>query len=253
MPKKTNLEIKYKEFKQEWNYETIVILHWWGWSSDSWVEFWEIISKNWFDVIIPDLPWFWETNLNYDFNLDEYAKVLIKFITELGLSDFILMGHSNWWAISIKIANSWLLDIKKLVLNNSAWIRKDKKRSIKRNVLNFLSKWIKKLKWIPWFSKLRKLSYKIIWSHDYINSEKNIHLKNTYLNVIKEDISADIKKINIDTLIIWWEKDTYTPLSDAYFFRNSIKKSKLCILDNETHWIHLKNPKRLIETFLKNI
>jgi hypothetical protein len=31
--------------------------------------------------------------------------------------------------------------------------------------------------------------------------------------------------------------------------RNNIKHSKIIVLDNETHWIHLKNPKRLIETF----
>jgi hypothetical protein len=35
--------------------------------------------------------------------------------------------------------------------------------------------------------------------------------------------------------------------------RDNIKKSKLIILDNETHGIHLKNAKRLVETFLQNI
>jgi pimeloyl-ACP methyl ester carboxylesterase len=35
--------------------------------------------------------------------------------------------------------------------------------------------------------------------------------------------------------------------------RENIKNSKLVVLDNETHGIHIKNPKRLVESFLQNI
>jgi len=85
------------------------------------------------------------------------------------------------------------------------------------------------------------------------NEEQNPNLKQTYLNMISSDLKDEIKNINNHTLLIWWEKDNYTPISDAYFMRNNIKNSKLLILDNETHWIHLKNPNRLVDTFLQNI
>jgi hypothetical protein len=35
--------------------------------------------------------------------------------------------------------------------------------------------------------------------------------------------------------------------------RNNIKNSKMVVLDNETHGIHIKNPERLVKTFLDNI
>lgn len=250
---KINLEVAYEEFIQEGNSETILILHgWWG-SSQSWLEFWEIMSSNWFNVIIPDLPGFWNTKLNKEFNLDDYSQVIEDFVKEKWLEDFILMWHSNGWAISINLIKRWNLKIKKLVLNNSAWIRNDRNRSFKRKILNNVVKIFKIFKKLPWFNKLRNLFYRAIWSHDYLEAEKNPHLKKTYLNMISSDLREEIKNIDIDTLLIRWELDNYTPVRDAYFMRDNIKKSKLCVLTWETHWIHLKNPKRLIETFLNNI
>jgi hypothetical protein len=35
--------------------------------------------------------------------------------------------------------------------------------------------------------------------------------------------------------------------------RNNIKNSRMSVLDNETHGIHIKNPERLVNTFLENI
>lgn len=251
--RKINLNINYEEFLVQWNLENILILHWWWWSSSSWLEYWEILSKNWFNVIIPDLPGFGKTKLTKVFNLEEYAIVIEEFCKEIWLNDFILMWHSNWGSISILLENRWNISIKKLVLNNSAGIRNDKKRNLKRKILNYISNNFDFFKNLKVFKKTRKLFYKIIWNQDYINAEKTPFLKETYQNIIKTDLQNQIKNIKKDTLLIRWEKDTYTPLSDAYFMRNNIKKSKLCILDNETHWIHLKNPKRLIETFLNNI
>ena len=61
------------------------------------------------------------------------------------------------------------------------------------------------------------------------------------------------KKIQTHTLLIWWEKDTYTPLNDWMKMKKLIKNSKFIMLENKKHWIHLKSPKILADTFLKNI
>ena len=244
--------IYYKEYLQQ-NIQTILILHGWWWSSESWKDVWEILSKNNFRVTIPDLPGFWKTKLNRVFTLEEYAIIIESFIQKLWLENIIVWGHSNGWAISIKLVNRWKITIQKLILNNSAWIRNDRKRSLKKQILWNLIKPFKILRNIPWINKFRNIFYKLIWNQDYLDVEKNPKLKQTYLNMISSDLKNEIEKIDIDTLLIWWEKDTYTPLSDGYFMRKNIKKSKMCILDNETHGIHLKNPKRLVNVFLENI
>lgn len=259
------LEVNYKEFWENISstvdsnfFKDILILHWWWWKSDSWIETSKELSKKWFRVIVPDLPWFWKTNIDKVYNLPDYAKIIEEFVKKLQLDSIILWWHSNWWAISIILENRWKINIERLVLNNSAWIRNDKKRSFKRKILNNISKIFKKIysssgevSWV--LIKLRELFYRSIWWHDYLESEKNPFLKKTYLNMISSDLKENIKNIKLNTLLIWWELDTYTPKSDWLFMRNNIKNSKLVILDNETHWIHLKNPKRLVETFLQNI
>jgi pimeloyl-ACP methyl ester carboxylesterase len=162
------------------------------------------------------------------------------------------------------LAIRWKIDISRLVLNNSAWIRNDKKRSLKRKILGLFTKIIKKILTIipprkDWktgnssIKKLRKLFYRAIWWHDYLNAENNPYLKETYLNMIKSDLSNIIPKIKQDTLLIWWQNDTYTPVSDWLYMRKHIRGSKLVILENEKHWIHLTNPELLVNTFINNI
>ena len=112
--------INYKEFEGN-NIQTILILHWWWGSSDSWKEVWEILFHNGFNVIIPDLPGFWKTKLNRIFTLDEFATLIESFIWELWLKDIILWWHSNGGAISIKLVNKSKINIKRLILNNSAF------------------------------------------------------------------------------------------------------------------------------------
>jgi len=265
------LKINYKEFETKDNLSTegfsplvdsseennsfadVLILHWWGGKSDSWVEVAEKISDKWFKVIVPDLPWFWKTEITKVYTLSDYAQLVEEFCKKLDLKNIILWGHSNGWAISITLENRWKISIDRLVLNNSAGIRNDEKRTKKRKMLNFVIKNLKFLKKLFIFKKIRIIFYKIIWWHDYLNAEKSPFLKQTYLNMISSDLQEKIKKIKKDTLIIWWELDTYTPLSDWHFMRNNISNSKMVVLDNETHWIHLKNPERLVETFSDNI
>ncbi len=248
--KKTNIEIFFEDWIDKKNKHTIVILHWWWWSSQSWLEAWELLFNHWFNVIVPDLPWFWNTKLEKVFELDDYVSVIEEFIRNRKLKNIILWWHSNGWAISIKIANRWKIKIDRLILNNSAWIRNDKKRSLKRKVLNTIIKPFKILKKIPW---VRTIFYKLIWWQDYLEAEKNPYLKQTYLNMIKSDLKDEISEIKQNTLLIWWEKDTYTPVSDWKYMRKNIVNSKMIILENEKHWIHLHSPEKLINTFLNNI
>jgi len=261
---KSNIEIYYEDWIDKNNKNTVVILHWWWWNSQSWLNIWELLFNNWFNVFIPDLPGFWNTKINKIFELDDYASVVEEFIKKLRLKNIILWWHSNWWAISIRIINRWKIDIRRLILNNSAWIRNDKKRTFKRQILNNFTKIIKTIlhilpvrkDWKNWNSlikKIRKLFYRSIWWHDYLNAENNIYLKETYLNMIKTDLSEEISKIKTDTLIIWGKNDTYTPLSDWINMRNKIINSKIIILENEKHWIHLTSPEILVNSFLNNI
>jgi len=259
--------MNYKTFWKN-NNPPFLILHWWGGSSDSWEE---VGKKLWekFFVIVPDIPCAskketrWEKQMRPDekisscdkvYTIDDYADLIKDFIDELWLKDFILLWHSNGWAVATKLVVKYSdLSVKKLILNNSAWIRKDTKRTLKRKIFWVISKMIKPIFSFPWMWKVRILFYKAIWWHDYLEAEKNPNKKQTYLNMINSDLQEVFPKIDKDTLLIWGENDTYTPLSDGRKIHKLIKNSKLVIIKDVRHGIHLQKPDELVKVILENV
>lgn len=240
-----NLKVNYKTFWDK-SKQAFLILHgWWG-SSNSWIEVWKLLWEYFF-VVVPDLPWFWQTELDKVYTLEDYAEFTKKFIEKLGLDDIILLWHSNGWAISICLSSK--IKIKKLILNNASWIRKKVKNSLKRKIFWIFIKPFKFIKNLPWAEKLRNIFYKLIGSHDYLEAEKNPYKKQTFLNMINTDLQDKIKNIKQETLLIRWRYDTYTPLEDGKKMQNLIKNSKLEIIES-THGIHLKKPKELVMSIL---
>ena len=243
------------KFKTYWDKKNtpFLILHGWGGSTESWGKVWEMLWKYFF-VIVPDIPCASKLeNCDKVYTLDDYADLIKSFIDELWLENFVLLWHSNGWAIASKLVINYSnLKIKKLILNNSAWIRKDRKRSLKRRAFWVIAKIVKPIFILPWMWKVRNLFYRVIGGHDYLEAEKNPNKKQTYLNMINSDLQENYKDINIPTLLIWWENDTYTPLADGQKIHSLIKNSKLVIIKDVRHGIHLQKPDELVKVILEN-
>jgi len=244
------------KFKTFWNKNNpaFLILHWWGGSSDSWEQVAKMLAKYFF-VIVVDYPC-GSKLLNCDkvYTLDDYADLVKNLIDELELKDFVLLWHSNGSAIATKLVTKYPdLSIRKLILNNSAGIRKDKKRTLKRKIFGLASKIAKPVFTLPWMWKIRNLFYRLIWGQDYLEAEKNPYKKQTFLNMINEDLQETFSKIQVDTLLIRWKNDTYTPLEDGKKMHSLISNSKFVVIPNVRHWIHLQRPDKLVKVILENV
>jgi pimeloyl-ACP methyl ester carboxylesterase len=199
-------------------------------------------------VIVPDLPGFGKTKIDKVYDVDDYAEVVEKFANKLELSNIFLLGHSNGGRISILLENRENIDIQKLFLNNAAGIKHP--ASCKQKIAKLMAKILKKLSWMPGYNFFRKVVYKLIGGHDYLNV-KNEKIKQTFLNMIKSDLKKNIAEIKKNTVLIWGKNDTYTPVGDGILMHKLIDNSKLEILDNERHGIHLQNPNRLFSVIQK--
>jgi len=94
--------------------------------------------------------------------------------------------------------------------------------------------------------------YKLIWWRDIVAAEwEGPFKKATYLNMIWTDMTEEFLKIKIPTLLLWWEKDSLTPLSDAWYMRLNIKDSEIIVLEGQGHSIHLQNPIELSRNILE--
>lgn len=217
--------------------EPFLILHGWGSNSDRWIDVAEKISKKGFKVIVPDLPGFGKSDaLSLPWDTNKYIDWIEQFIKQMNLGDFYLLGHSFGGALASKLAVKHAQEIKKLFLVSAACVRK---KTTKKSFLNKISKIIKLFYFLPYYSFFRKTVYKfIIRKSDYVYVEGV--MKETYLNVVAEDLSFHLPFIKVPTVVIWGDKDDLTPIEDGYFIAKQIKNSKLIVIPGASHDLNRK-------------
>jgi pimeloyl-ACP methyl ester carboxylesterase len=244
-----NQPISYLEFEpqKEKSRGCFLILHGWGSKSEKWEEVGNLMKKLGFRVVIPDLPGFGESsNLAIPWSLENFADLMEKFTEFLKIEKFYLLGHSFGGSLAIKSSLKFPYKIEKLFLVASSGIRK---KTLKKKLLFFASKIFKIFSFLPFYQFFRKAFHKfIIRKTDYVNIKDNI-LKETFLKIIKEDLTGLLEFINLPTIIIWGNKDDFTPIKDAYLMNKKIANSKLIIINGADHYLYRKMP----ETLLKNI
>ena len=72
-------------------------------------------------------------------------------------------------------------------------------------------------------------------------------LKNTFVKVVNQDLSAFAKKIACPTLIVNGNNDTQTPLKHAQNLQKLIKTSSLVEIDGD-HFAFFHNPQAFAQT-----
>jgi pimeloyl-ACP methyl ester carboxylesterase len=227
-----------------------LILHGWNSASDRWITEAEIIAKKGFKVIVPDLPGFGESEkLVRPWRINDYVNWFEEFIEELKINDFYLLGYSFGGAVASKITLKYPQRVQKLFLVASAVIRK---KTTQKGFSEKIAKFIKFFNFLPFYNFFRKVVYRfIIRKSDYVYAEGI--MKETYLNIISDDISYKLSYINVPTIIIWGDKDESVPIEDAKTINSKIKSSKLVIIPEADHLMHKKIPEILAEKIVENL
>ncbi len=235
-----------------------IILHGWGSASDRWIKEAEIISAKGpvlsgvegFKVIIPDLPGFGQSDkIERPWTVNDYVKWFEEFTKNLNIENFYLLGYSFGGALAAKIAVKYPQRAQKLFLVSAAIIRK---KTAKKKIQSKISKFIKLFYFLPYYSFFRKAVYKfIIRKSDYIYTEGI--MKQTYLNIVAEDILHHLPFIKVPTIIIWGDKDQSTPIEDARMVNEKIKNSKLVVIPGADHLVHKTMPEILAKEILNNL
>jgi pimeloyl-ACP methyl ester carboxylesterase len=227
--------------------EPLIILHGWGSSSEKWITEAEIISKKGFKVIIPDLPGFGQSDkLVKPWTVNDYVKWFEEFTKNLNIENFYLLGYSFGGALATKITVKYPQRVKRLFLAAAAIIRK---KTTQKSFSEKISKVVKLFYFLPYYSFFRKAVYKfIIRKSDYVYTEGI--MKQTYLNIVADDISFNLPFIRVPTTIIWGDKDQSVPIEDAHLINEKIKNSKLIIIPGADHLMHKQLPEVLAEKVL---
>ena len=221
--------------------KTIVCLHGWGASKESFTELRSALAGSGIEILAPDLPGFGqEPEPSAPWNVDDFADWVTTFIRKNVSGPFHLLGHSNGGRIALKLAwrQTQSLNIEHLYLCASAGIRHP--RHIKRIIGLSLAKGGKVLLKIPGCRRLeplgKKLLYKLVRVHDYELASKV--MRQTLIRVSAEDLRPLLKSIEVPTDIFWGKEDGMTPFSDALVMQKEIKRSVLHAFDGIRHRVH---------------
>lgn len=182
-------------------------------------------------------------------HLDDYTMFVRDFVDKLGMKVDVLIGHSLGGRIVIKGISGGVLDADKIVLIASAGVAR---RNILRSALFLiLAKMGRLLTAMPPLTRVRgslqRGLYKYLGS-DYLAAGP---LKETFRNIIKEDLSVSTRAISRPTLLIWGSEDTETPLRDGRRMATFIPGAALEVIPGAGHFIHREEPRKVSELIRK--
>lgn len=182
----------------------------------------------------------------------EFADAVEKLITDLGLENFTLVGHSYGGRLAIILGSR--MRPEKIVLVDAAGIKP--RRSLKYYLKVYSFKTYKKMARLLFGKKkgeamIEKKRAKA-GSADYRNASPM--MKMVMSRSVNQDLRHHLPEIQAPTLLIWGELDTATPLRDAKLMEKLIPDAGLVEFKGCGHYSFLENPgqfRAVIRSFLK--
>ena len=224
--------------------ETAVILQGWGTDLGIYDSVANTINEK-YRVVQFDFPGFGGSDEPKEpWNVDAYADFFCKFMQALGIEEASLIGHSYGGRVIIKLASREQIPfkIKNIVLIDSAGIVPEKTASQKMRIRSY-----KILKKIFNMKVVYALFPELIddWrsrqgSADYRNASPM--MRQCLVMAVNEDLRHLLPRIKQETLLIWGDKDTETPISDAKIMEEMIPDSGLAVLKGAGHFPFLEQP-----------
>ncbi|MBQ7635684.1 MAG: alpha/beta hydrolase [Lachnospiraceae bacterium] len=209
-----------------------------------------------YKVVSLDLPGFGDsTEPREGWSVEDYKNFFLKFVKTLGIDSATLIGHSFGGRVIIKLFAEKDLDfnVEKIVLIDSAGIVRPKSFKTKAKIARY--KMIKKLAGLKisgfFFGPAIEEWKKKQGSEDYRNASPV--MRECLVKAVNEDLTYLLPKIDRETLLIWGDKDTATPLQDGKDMERLIPGAGLAVIPGTGHYSFLEAPgvfSRIINAFL---
>jgi pimeloyl-ACP methyl ester carboxylesterase len=146
----------------------------------------------------------------------------------------ILFGHSFGGQLSIRIAAAHPDRVEKVVLLNSAGIKRQLSAQEQRK-FGMIGTLRNGVKWLDSTFGLKLFENWFIPRFGSDDYKKAGALRPVLVKGISQDLSEQARAIAAPTLLIWGEKDTATPLEIGQRLERMIKSSRLVVLNGRGH------------------
>lgn len=221
--------------------QAVIVMHGWGCRASTVRILSEAAITAGTTVYSLDMPGFGESEEPHEiWGVEQYADFVENFCKALNISQPILIGHSFGGRVAIVLAAR--LPIAKLILVDAAGIKP--RRSLKYYIKVYTFKAAKKI--LPLLIGQKRAGGVIermrgkSGSSDYAAASPQ--MRGIMSRVVNEDLRHLLPSIKASTLLIWGERDTATPISDAQLMERLIPDAGLVSYPEAGHYSFIDRP-----------
>lgn len=234
--------------------ETVVLLHGFGDSKDSFVDaVHPLLAEH--RVVMPDLPGFGEATYDsgFDHRLAHLAAILIRFIEGLGAERVHLVGNSLGGALALRLAIDHPGRFASLALLDAAGVDQPSPSPLQRKldagenpfVLRALEEydaWIafvmQRVPPMPW--GVRRYLAKAFVERAPVHAK----VMDDLLRHRDDELTPELPRVRTPTLILWGSEDRLIDVSSAHVMHERIPGAKLLVLHGVGHCPQYELPDR---------
>lgn len=237
--------------------QAIIILHGWGLSADKFDALKEEFISRGFDARALDMPGFGKSESpKRPFTLKDYADFLHSYIGRNSLVKPILVGHSFGGRVALKYQSMYPGGVGALILTGTpGYTPVSRKKLFLFIAFAKIGRAFTSI--LPFGSlrsTIRQWYYYVVGAREFNRAEGT--MKETFKNIVRENLVAYMRMVDVPCALVWGELDTVTPLWIAKRMREVIPHSSLIIIPAADHGVVYKQPKVFalsVENFLKSL
>lgn len=218
----------------------LILMHGWG-CTHSTVDSIAKVAANTHTVYNIDFPGFGDSPEPPEvWGVEMYTRLIENMISQLGLNNPVLIGHSFGGRVGILFASRNKVD--KLILVDAAGVKP--KRSLKYYFKVYSFKAAKRFMRLLYGKAKAEAKIEAQraqrGSADYASASPK--MRAILSRCVNEDLKHVMPKIKAPTLLIWGENDTATPMRDARIMERLIPDAGLVNFPGCGHYSFLDNP-----------
>jgi pimeloyl-ACP methyl ester carboxylesterase len=219
----------------------LLLLHGWGANIGLVWQLAEKMVAKGYRVYALDLPSFGESQTpDSVWTVFDYANFVLAYLDMQGLERVYLFGHSFGGRLGLILGADYPQRIIKMALADSAGLRPKTPLSvqIRTQVYKTLRDTLYRIGLRSFGDKLRQ-QYNARYGSADFNAVSGV-MRQTFINVIQQDLRAYAERATPSTLLFWGENDSDTPLWMGQTLEKIMPDAGLIVHKNATHYSYLE-------------
>lgn len=218
----------------------VVALHGWSGSVKSFWPVAERLAPLGYTVHLIDLPGFGQSDLPPQvWGVEDYQRFVLAYLDDRQIERAGILGHSFGGRVGLMLAAEHPERVTRMVLADAAGLRTS--LSLRQRARNLMARTARQalnsLGMEGLRTRLQDGYNRRYASEDYLNAGP---LRETFLRVIEQDLSAHAARVKAPTVLIWGSQDKDTPLWQGRRLEELIPDAGLIVFEGAGHFSYLE-------------